>query len=463
MARRRVATWRRRGCIASSLMRSWRPPGWSRAASAPPSASSLCSSSQPRRARSSVSFSTAKEPPAGSVTRATWASWISSEEVLRATRRPRASGTPRAVSKGITVTEAAPPTPPAKAATVPRSMLTQGSYFVSMARPVTGVLDLAGGVRGARELQHPGPEPTGGAELGDGEELLVGDGVAELQQRRCLVDGEPEVAASARSQERRTGRQRPARARARRGRRRRGPRWRRPRCDRRARGPARPGAAARRRRRCPRPPEPCASALHGSTASTVPGAGATSRSARIAANASAAPTGSSGQSRTTGARSTYTFSSTVGRSATAMPPRPSRSQRLVAPFSRSVIASAAACFASGSARWARTSQPSSGRVSALPRVYGATPGSPVGGSPSRCSRRPSGGTSMPSRVVRVSLLHTRSSGSSSFRRPALRRTSAAAFSHCSRVALGCSSPPARRDRCSMVRTLGAGTGADHRL
>ena len=300
-------------------------------------------------------------------------------------RRPRASGSPSAVSKGSTVTEAAPPTPAAKAATVPRSMLTQGSYFVSMARPVTACCTWPGGVRGAGELQHPGPEPAGGAELGDREELLVGDGVAELEQRRCLGDVEP---AGRRWRGAGTPPRPPATspARGRRGRRRRGPTV--ASTAMRAAvlaGPARPGAAARSSSTGPGAAGAVRPALHGSTAQD----GARGRGdlalGEDRANASAAPTGSSGQSRTTGARSTYTFSSTVGRSAIAMPPRPSRSQRLVAPFSRSVIASAAACFASGSARWARTSQPSSGRVSALPRVYGATPGSPVGGSPSRCS------------------------------------------------------------------------------
>ena len=84
-----------------------------------------------------MSFSTAYEPPAGSATRATWDSEISSEEVFRAIRRPNASGTPSAVSNGSTVTESAPPTPAAKAATVVRSMFTQGSYLLIIGRLVT--------------------------------------------------------------------------------------------------------------------------------------------------------------------------------------------------------------------------------------------------------------------------------------------------------------------------------------
>ncbi len=78
--------------------------------------------------------------------------------------------------------------------------------------PGDRVLDLPGGLGGAGELQHPGPETAGGAELGDREELLVGDGVAELQQPGGLFHGETEVARriGGAAQERRTGRQRPA-------------------------------------------------------------------------------------------------------------------------------------------------------------------------------------------------------------------------------------------------------------
>ncbi len=92
------------------------------------------SSAQAARARSSVSFSTAYEPPAGSTTLATWDSEISSEEVLRAIRRPNASGTPRVESNGSTVTASAPPTPAAKLPTVVRSMFTQGSYLLIIGR-----------------------------------------------------------------------------------------------------------------------------------------------------------------------------------------------------------------------------------------------------------------------------------------------------------------------------------------
>ena len=108
-----------------------------RAASIPPASSIRPSSSHPAAARSSVSFSTAYAPPAGSETRARWDSEISSEDVFRAIRRPRASGTPRTLSNGSTVTESAPPTPAANAATVVRSMFTHGSYLLIIGRLVT--------------------------------------------------------------------------------------------------------------------------------------------------------------------------------------------------------------------------------------------------------------------------------------------------------------------------------------
>ena len=57
--------------------------------------------------------------------------------MLRAIRRPNASGGPSGLSKGSTVTASAPPTPAAKAATVVRSMFTQGSYLLIIGRLVT--------------------------------------------------------------------------------------------------------------------------------------------------------------------------------------------------------------------------------------------------------------------------------------------------------------------------------------
>ncbi len=71
-----------------------------------------------------MSFSTAYDPPAGSATLPRCDSETRSAEVLRAIRRPSVSGLPSGASKGSTVTESAPPTPAAKAATVVRSMFT---------------------------------------------------------------------------------------------------------------------------------------------------------------------------------------------------------------------------------------------------------------------------------------------------------------------------------------------------
>ncbi len=53
------------------------------------------------------------------------------------------------------------------------------------------------------ELEHARPEPPGGAQLGDGRELLVGGGVAELHQASGVVDGHAGLAEGA--QVRRTG------------------------------------------------------------------------------------------------------------------------------------------------------------------------------------------------------------------------------------------------------------------
>ena len=139
-----------------------------------------------------MSFSTANAPPAGSATLATWDSSTSREEVLRAIRRLKASGSPSRASNGSTVTASAPPTPAAKAATQVRSMFTQGSYLVIIGRDVTACSTICAVVRrGAAELEHPRPQPAYGAQLGDRRELLVGGGEPELDQRGGLVDLDP--------------------------------------------------------------------------------------------------------------------------------------------------------------------------------------------------------------------------------------------------------------------------------
>ena len=84
-----------------------------------------------------MSRSTAQAPPAGSVTVPTCDSWSSSAIWLRAIRRPKASGRPSGRSNGCTVTASAPPTVAENAATVVRSMFTQGSYLLIIGRLVT--------------------------------------------------------------------------------------------------------------------------------------------------------------------------------------------------------------------------------------------------------------------------------------------------------------------------------------
>ena len=155
-----------------------------------------------------MSFSTAYEPPAGS---ATWATCDSSMSRWRCCGRSggrSASGRPSGLSNGSTVTLSAPPTPAAKAATVVRSMFTQGSYLLIIGRLVTacrrmlaaGVASLSSSTRAhsrraARSLAIVG-------------ELLVGRGVAELDQARGLVDAQPGVGEGA--EVRRAGGHRPA-------------------------------------------------------------------------------------------------------------------------------------------------------------------------------------------------------------------------------------------------------------
>ena len=103
----------------------------------PPRPSIAVNKPQAASATSCVRFSTNHEPPAGSMTRPTCDSSMSSALVLRARRRDIESGKPRAASKGRTVTLCAPPTPAPNAATVPRNKLTQGSRRLNIDQDVT--------------------------------------------------------------------------------------------------------------------------------------------------------------------------------------------------------------------------------------------------------------------------------------------------------------------------------------
>ena len=139
-----------------------------------------------------MSFSTAKAPPAGSATLATWDSSTSRVEVLRAMRRANASGRPSRASNGSTVTASAPPTPAANAATQVRSMFTHGSYLVIIGREVTACrVMFRRSSDGAAQLQHPRPQAAYGAQLGDRQELLVTRREPELDQPGGLVDRDP--------------------------------------------------------------------------------------------------------------------------------------------------------------------------------------------------------------------------------------------------------------------------------
>ena len=107
-------------------------------------------------------------------------------------RRLNASGSPSGASNGSTVTASAPPTPAANDATQVRSMFTQGSYLLIIGREVTACWRCPRASRSTSQSSSTRcPEPARGAELGDGGELLVGRGVAELQQRRGLGRVDP--------------------------------------------------------------------------------------------------------------------------------------------------------------------------------------------------------------------------------------------------------------------------------
>ena len=245
--------------------------------------------------------------------------------MLRAIRRPKASGSPSGLSKGSTVTASAPPTPAANAATVVRSMLTQGSYRLIIGRLVTAWIRIgtsaaplsssirAHSRRAARSL------------------AMVGNCAAVAANRNStstggLLDGE----ARQRPGSGGTPPRRPARDRA-------PGRRRRPGRGRSCRRPRPPGRRRPARSGPPRPTwSPAASAPR-----LVPSAGSVSPS-RPASSRAASGVASW---RTTGARSSSTPSSSTGRSAAAS------THSDVAPVSRS----ASAC--SLSAGRVRTSQP----------------------------------------------------------------------------------------------------------
>ncbi len=87
--------------------------------------------------KASVRLSKAQAPPAGSITRFSEDSCCNTSCVLRAMRRAKSSGSPKACVNGRTVKLSAPATEAAKVATVPRNMFTQGSRRACILADVT--------------------------------------------------------------------------------------------------------------------------------------------------------------------------------------------------------------------------------------------------------------------------------------------------------------------------------------
>ena len=134
------------------------------------------------RASSSVSVSTYQEPPAGSATRAMLDSSASRAWVLRAIRRENVVGRPIARRTAATVTASAPPVAAPKQASVVRSMFTHGSRRVIIGPDVTACCAWPRPAAGTpRQLGDAGPQPPGGPQLGDRQELVRRCGETELE------------------------------------------------------------------------------------------------------------------------------------------------------------------------------------------------------------------------------------------------------------------------------------------
>ena len=358
--------------------------------------------------------------------------------MLRAIRRPKASGAPSGLSNGSTVTESAPPTPAAKAATVVRSMFTHGSYLLIMGRLVTTCWRCVAGCpaplssstrahrrRAARSLAMVGNCSSVAAYRNSTSPAASSSGIpASVSTRRTRAPTAIEWPSSWASEA--------------------------PRSCTVVASTTTPSVPASRAR--PATATRSSSAASPLTPRLVPAA--SSLPSAWARKARAAPTGSVEASRTTGARSSSTRSSRVARSASGA----TSSHSDVTPPSRSTRAASLAAFGSRPTRCARMSQ-SPVRLTGRPAVTRSSSAAAV----------PSGVTGMSSRVVRVSLSQTSSSGSSSVIRRALRSTAAVAFSQSATVqrspgsarssvpcsgssSSGSSSPPST---CVMVRTLGA--------
>ena len=180
VASRRAASVRR--CASSTQPSSRRAPPARRPPRSP-------GSSPAASASSSVKRSTYHDPPAGSLTRPgrtpSAARLRVAGEAPAERRRRRGDDS---VSRGSTVTASAPPTPAAKHATVRAQQVHPRVVAGQHRRRGHRVQQRCGRRRRRhRHLGDPCPQPPGGAELGDGGELVGGRREAELEQGRGVV------------------------------------------------------------------------------------------------------------------------------------------------------------------------------------------------------------------------------------------------------------------------------------
>ena len=240
---------------------------------------------------------------------------------------PAAEGVraPERASNGSTVTASAPPDAGREGGDGGAEHVHPGSYLLIIGRLVTACWRWSAGRRRAAELEHPRPEPAGGAQLGDGRELLVGGGVAGTRRAPAASSTARPASVSARRYAA-PDRQRRSRAP---GRRRRPGRARAVASTTTPRVPAVAGQLGDGDQVLPRPPRAA------STPRLVPGA--SSRPSAYARNASATATGSDGASRTTGARSSRTPSSRVARSVAGRRLEPQRGDPAVEVDERGLV------------------------------------------------------------------------------------------------------------------------------
>ena len=107
--------------------------------------------------------------------------------MLRAMRRAKSSGTPSAALNGSTVTASAPPTAAPSAAMVPRTMFPCGSRLVIMRQAVSAATKAGRGLSPhASSIRAHNFRKR--AELGDGQELVLIGGKAEIDEAPRIVE-----------------------------------------------------------------------------------------------------------------------------------------------------------------------------------------------------------------------------------------------------------------------------------